>query len=176
MSNSVNRSGPAPAQASVGPLRSSSTLPVGGPSYRFARNSLLRNAKVMRVARGKNGQMIKFAVAGAVGTAINMLVLYLLSRWAGLPLAAASALAVELAAISTYLLDDSWTFAARTPTFRRFAKFNVAVLMGLALNVFTVWFLARLGLYFLTANLLGIATGFTANYAFSVSWVWGRAA
>jgi putative flippase GtrA len=115
------------------------------------------------------------AVVGVIGTAINTLGLYLLSRWAGLPLAAASALAVELAAVSTYLLDDSWTLAARTPTFRRFAKFNVAVLMGLALNVFTVWFLARLGLYFLAANLLGIAIGFTVNHAFGVPWVWGRA-
>jgi hypothetical protein len=39
-------------------------------------------------------------------------------------------------------------------------------LMGLALNVFTVWFLARLGLYFLAANLLGIAIGFIVSYAF----------
>ena len=123
----------------------------------------------------KNSQVIKFVVIGVIGTAINTVVLYLLSWWAGLPLAVDSALAVELAAISNYLLNDSWTLAARTPTFRRFAKFNVAVLMGLALNVFTVCFLARLGLYFLVANLLGIATGFIVNYAFSVSWVWGRA-
>jgi putative flippase GtrA len=52
-------------------------------------------------------------------------VLYLLSRWAEVQLAVASALAVELAAVSNYLLYDSWTFAARTPTFRRFAKFIV---------------------------------------------------
>jgi putative flippase GtrA len=73
-------------------------------------------------------------VVGAIGTAINMLVLYLFSQGAGLPLAAASALAVELPMVSNYLLNDSWTFAARTPTFRRFAKFDVASLMGLALN------------------------------------------
>jgi putative flippase GtrA len=176
MSNPANRSDPAPAQAITSRLRPGITLPAGGPPYRFARNSSLKNAKVMRAARGKNGQVIKAAVVGAIGTAINTLALYLLSRWAGLPLAAASALAAELAAVSDYLLADSWTLAARTPTFRRFAKFNVAVLMGMALNVFTVWFLARLGLYFLAANLPGIAIGFIVNYAFGVSWVWGRAA
>ena len=140
-----------------------------------SRGSLLKNDRVMGVARGKNGQTIKFAVIGVIGTAINTLVLYLLSLWAELPLAAASALAIELSAVSNYLLQDSWTFAARGPTFRRFAKFNVTVVLGLALNVFVVWFLARLGLYFLAANLLGIATGFIVNYAFGVSWVWGRA-
>jgi putative flippase GtrA len=175
MGNPATRSDPAPAQAIAGRLRPGITHSVGGPPYRFARNSLLKNAKVKRVAHGKNGRVIKAAVVGAIGTAISTLALYLLSRWSGLPLAAASALAVELAAVSNYLLTDSWTLAARRPTFRRFAKFNVAVLMGLALNVFTVWFLARLGLYFLAANLLGIAFGFIANDSFSASWVWGRA-
>jgi hypothetical protein len=34
----------------------------------------------------------------------------------------------------------------------------------------------RLGLYFLAANLVGIAAGFTVNHAFGVSYVWGGAA
>lgn len=126
--------------------------------------------------RGKVRRLPKFAVVGGIGTVINTLALFLLSRWAGLPLAAASALAVELAAVSNYLLNDSWTFSAPTPSFRRFARFNIAALMGLALNVFIVWFLTRLGLFFLAGNLVGIAAGFTLNYAFSVSWVWGRPA
>lgn len=137
---------------------------------------MLMNAIYTRIHHSKNSRMIKFAIVGGAGTVINMLVLYLLYRRAGLPLAAASMLAVELAAICNYLFHDSWTFAARTPSFQRFAKFNAASLLGLALNVFTVWCLARLGLYFLAANLVGIAAGFTVNYVFSVSWVWGRAA
>jgi len=138
---------------------------------------LLRNATFLRSAgRNRVGRLTKFVVVGGVGTAINTAALLLLSRWAGLPLAAASALAVELAAVSNYLLNDSWTFATRAPTLRRFAKFNIAALMGLALNVFCVWLLVRLGLFFLTANLVGIMAGCTVNYAFSVSWVWGRAA
>lgn len=137
----------------------------------------MRNAIFLRSAgRNRVGRLTKFVVVGGVGTAINTAALLLLSRWAGLPLAAASALAVELAAVSNYLLNDSWTFATRAPTLRRFAKFNIAALMGLALNVFSVWLLVRLGLFFLTANLAGIMAGFTVNYAFSVSWVWGRAA
>jgi dolichol-phosphate mannosyltransferase len=135
------------------------------------------NAPFLR-STGPNrvGRLAKFVVVGGVGTAINTLALLLLSRWARLPIAAASALAVELAAVSNYLLNDSWTFAARSPTLRRFAKFNIVALIGLALNVFTVWFLVRQGLFLLAANLAGIVAGFTVNYAFSVSWVWGRAA
>ena len=131
----------------------------------------------MHAAHGKRGrQKVRFALVGGAGATINMSALCMLSWWAGLPLAAASALAVELAAISNYLLDDSWTFARRRPSLGRFAKFNVASLMGLAFNVFTVWFLARTGVHFLAADVAGIAAGFSVNHAFGVSWVWGRAA
>ena len=116
------------------------------------------------------------AVVGGTGVIVNTSLLYVLSRWAGLPLVAASAVAVELAAISNYLLNDTWTFAARSPSLRRFAKFNTASLAGLALNVLSVWLLTRLGLNFLMADLIGIAAGFAANYAFSSRWVWAREA
>ena len=138
---------------------------------------MLRNAIFLRSAgRNRVGRLTKFVVVGGVGTAINTAALLLLSRWAGLPLAAASALAVELAAVSNYLLNESWTFATRAPTLRRFAKFNIAALMGLALNVFSVWLLVRLGLFFLTANLVGTMAGLTVNYAVSVSREGGSAA
>ena len=129
---------------------------------------------IISFARLNTGRILKFAVVGGTGVIINTSVLYLLSRWAGLPLVAASALAVELAAISNYLLNDTWTFAARSPSVARFARFNTVSLAGLALNVLSVWLLTRLGLYFLVADLIGIAAGFAANYAFSVRWVWGQ--
>jgi dolichol-phosphate mannosyltransferase len=126
-------------------------------------------------ARTKLRRAMRFGVVGATGTAVNTAVLYLLARGAGLPLSLSSALAVELAITSNYLLNDRWTFAARRRSFRRFVKFNVASLAGLGLNVTTVWLLARAGVYFLAANLVGIAAAVIANYAFSVTWVWRRA-
>lgn len=131
---------------------------------------------VISLARLSTGRILKFAVVGGTGVIINTSVLYVLWRWAGLPLVAASVLAAELAAISNYLLNDTWTFAVRSPSLRRFAKFNTASLAGLALNVLSVWLFTRLGLYFLAADLIGIAAGFAANYALSVGWVWGREA
>lgn len=120
------------------------------------------------------GRILKFAIVGGTGVAVNISALYVLSRWVGLPLVAASMLAVEVAAISNYLLNDRWTFTTRTPSLSRFAKFNLASLAGLALNVLCVWVLTRLGLYFLLANLIGIAAGFAVNYTFSVGWVWAQ--
>jgi putative flippase GtrA len=129
---------------------------------------------VISSARAETGRVLKFAIVGGTGVAVNTAALYMLSRWAGLQLVAASVLAVELAAISNYLFNDTWTFAIRSPSLGRFAKFNLASLVGLALNVLGVWLLTRLGLYFLIANFIGIAAGFATNYAFSVRWVWAR--
>jgi dolichol-phosphate mannosyltransferase len=130
----------------------------------------------MCFARLRTGHLLKFAGVGVTGVIINTSVLYVLSRRAGLPLLAASAVAAELAAISNYLLNDTWTFASRSPSLRGFAKFNTAALAGLVLNVVSVWVLTRLGLYFMAADLIGIAAAFTVNYAFSVRWVWAQEA
>ena len=134
------------------------------------------NAIMVLRTRAKAGRAIRFGVVGCSGAAINTAVLYVLARGLGLPLPVSSALAVEVAVISNYLLNDRWTFATRRPSLRRFAKFNVASLAGLSLNVMTVWLAARHGINLLAANFVGIAAAFAANYAFSVAWVWRRVA
>jgi putative flippase GtrA len=119
-------------------------------------------------------QALKFAIVGGLGTVVNMTALYVLHRWAHLPLVMATALAVELAVVHNYLLNDRWTFGARAPTVRRFLKFNASVLGGLGVNVFVVWVLVRGGVHFLVANAFGIGAAFAVNFASSTGWVWGR--
>jgi putative flippase GtrA len=131
---------------------------------------MITPARRARVAR-----ILKFACVGCIGVGINTGGLYIFSRWLGLPLVAASAIAVELAVISNYFLNARWTFAARAASFKRFGKFNLASLLGLGLNVMIVWLLVRLGIYFLAANLFGIMAGFASNYALSSFWVWSQA-
>lgn len=130
---------------------------------------MITPARRARVAR-----ILKFACVGSIGVGINTGALYVFSRWLSLPLVVASAGAVELAVISNYLLNARWTFASRVASFKRFAKFNLASLLGLGINVMAVWLLARAGIYFLDANLLGITAAFASNYALSSIWVWGQ--
>jgi putative flippase GtrA len=125
---------------------------------------------------GRKNWIAKFMVVGGSGAVLNTAVLYVLYRWLQMPLVAASAVAVELAVVNNYLLNDRWTFAAGSPRLRRFAKFNASSLGGLAVNVLSVWFLARIGVHVLVANLAGIAAGFAVNLALSGTWVWGQRA
>jgi putative flippase GtrA len=120
------------------------------------------------------GRMLRFAVVGAAGIAVNTAALYLLYRWLRVPLVVASAAAVELTVVHNYFLNDRWTFAVRAPSIRRFGKFNVSMLGGLAVNVLVLWTLMRGGVHLLPANLLAIGAAFAVNYASSTLWVWGR--
>lgn len=126
--------------------------------------------------RAKLGRAARFCLVGGTGVAVNTAVLYVLSRGLGLPLPVSSAIAVEVAIISNYMLNDRFTFAARRPSLRRLAKFNITSLAGLGVNVVIVWLLTRRGVYFLAANLVGIAVAVVVNYTFSVAWVWRREA
>jgi putative flippase GtrA len=121
------------------------------------------------------GRLLKFGAVGATGVIINTTILYVLKHWLGLPLVLSSAIAVEITIVSNFFWNNRWTFACQSPSLARFAKFNVASLAGLAVNVTTVWGLTRAGLYFLIANLVGIGAGVALNYACSVVWVWRRA-
>lgn len=119
-------------------------------------------------------QAVRFAVVGGLGAVVNTAALYVLHLWGRLPLVTATALAVELAVVHNYLLNNRWTFAARAPSVRQFLKFNASVLGGLGINVFVVWALVRGGMYFLLANAIGIGAAFAVNFASSAGWVWGR--
>ena len=134
------------------------------------------NAFTVLTERAKLARAARFCLVGGTGIVINTAVLYLLSRGLGLPLPLSSAIAVELAIISNYVLNDRFTFAARRPSLRRLAKFNATSLGGLGVNVVIVWLLTRHGVYFLVANFVGIAVAVVVNYTFSVAWVWRREA
>ena len=134
------------------------------------------NAFTVLTERAKLARAARFCVVGGTGTAINTAVLYLLSRGLGLPLPVSSAIAVELAILSNYMLNDRFTFGARRLSLRRLAKFNLTSLAGLGVNVVIVWLLTRHGVYFIAANFVGIAVAVVVNYTFSVAWVWRREA
>jgi putative flippase GtrA len=135
---------------------------------------LAGNALTVLTERAKLARAARFCLVGATGTAINTAALYLLSRKLGLPLPVSSAIAVELAILSNYTLNNRFTFGARRPSLRRLGKFNITSLAGLGVNVMIVWLLTRHGVYLLAANLVGIAVAVVVNYTFSVTWVWRR--
>jgi putative flippase GtrA len=121
-------------------------------------------------------RLSKFLLVGGTGLLVNSLALFILYQWAHLSLIVASALAVELAVINNFFWNDHWTFGRRDPSLGRFVRFNLVSLGGLAITTFTLWVLVHyLGLYYLVANLLGIALGTVWSFAANSLWTWGGA-
>jgi putative flippase GtrA len=105
---------------------------------------------------------------------VNTLVLLLLYQWIHLPLILASAMAVELAIINNFIWNNRWTFGCSQISCKRFARFNLVSLAGLIVSTGALWVLvSRLGLYYLAANLLGIALATAWNFSASSLWAWG---
>src|ERR1700722_13252891 len=98
----------------------------------------------LRLALLLKSPFVRFCLVGSCGVLVDMSVLYLLSdpstlHWG---LTRSKFIAAEVALISNFLLNDTWTFAARIGSnrglrakFHRFLKFNMICGIGLVLNV-----------------------------------------
>lgn len=119
---------------------------------------------------------LRFGIVGASGVLINTAALYVGHEVFGLPLALASAIAVELAIISNFLLNNSWTFGAHTIKVGRFARFNLVSLGGMAITTGVLLALVNLvGIHYLLANLVAISTAMSWNFVVNSVWTWRRA-
>ncbi len=127
---------------------------------------ILRNTSVWRT-------LARYWLVSGSGLAVNSLIFSLLYASAHLPLWLASPVAVELAIVYNFVLDNRWTFARNDVSLGRFTKYNLASLAGLVITLPTVWVLVhRLGLEYLLANLLGLQASSVVNLA-GVVWTWG---
>jgi len=116
----------------------------------------------------------KFALVGSSGVLVNTGVLFLLYRYAHLPLIVASALAVETAIVNNYLWNDRWTFGENNTSLMRFARFNLVSLGGLIITTVVLYLLVTfLGMHYLVANLLAIGLATAWNFGLSMYWTWG---
>lgn len=118
-------------------------------------------------------RFVKFGVVGASGVLVNNAVLYLLHGVGAMVLPVASAVAIESAIVSNFLLNDRWTFRRDRPTVGRFLRFNLVSLGGLVVNVSVLTGLvAFFGIHYLIANLAGIAAALAWNFLVNVRWTW----
>ena len=125
------------------------------------------------VNRQSPTRLLRFGIVGLSGVAINLAVLRLVFGVLHWPPFLASALAVEVSVVSNFFWNNRWTFQQSDVSLRRFARFNLASLGGLAITsgIFTL-LLAHTPLPYLVADLIAIAAATAWNFAASVLWTW----
>jgi dolichol-phosphate mannosyltransferase len=115
----------------------------------------------------------RFMLVGLSGVVVNSLALMALYERLGMPFAAASMTAVELAIVSNYIGNERFTFSTRKLSAIRFAKFNLISLLGLAITTGTAWLaLNELGVHYLLANLAGIGVAALCSFGLHRRWTY----
>ncbi|MDX2273736.1 MAG: glycosyltransferase [Cyanobacteriota bacterium] len=127
-------------------------------------------------------RFLRFGLVGCSGVLVDMSLLYLLhdaTGW-GFGLVASKLVAAECAILNNFLWNDLWTFRDITRKqpgshnrLKRLVKFNVICLLGLGINSLLLIMLTDgLGIHYLLANLLAIATVMFWNFYLNLHLSW----
>jgi putative flippase GtrA len=115
---------------------------------------------------------LAFSLVGAMGIAVQMTFLLVLTSFLNLNYLLATGIAVEAALLHNFVWHERWTWADRTGNFggstaRRLLWFHLTNgALSLASNLLLMrFFVERLGLNYLVANGFAIATCSIANFA-----------
>lgn len=133
-------------------------------SYRLRRDARL-------ALRLVTSPVIRYAAAGAVGTAVHFATLTCLVEFAHAPATVATAAGSLLGAVVNYFLNYYLTFASRVPHARTFPRFFAVAAFSAGLNFAGMWvFVDWLRIYYLTAQVLCTLTVLFTGYALNKLW------
>ena len=121
--------------------------------------------------RQLNSQFLRFAAAGAVGTACHYLVLLALSAGAGIAPGPAAACGALVGAIVNYWLNRNFIFRSERRHAEALPRFAAMATFGALLNGLIVGGLAHLGLHFLAAQVCATLVVLVLNYVMSKKWI-----
>ncbi|MFB6208407.1 MAG: glycosyltransferase [Candidatus Nanohaloarchaea archaeon] len=150
----------------------------GEPKYDYPGDLIDNTLLLLKLAVKRHQRMLKFGVVGAIGTVVNMGLLYLFTEYVGLHYMISAGIAVESAIVSNFVLNDIWTFIDRKKEgmknlMERFTKFQAVSLTGLGLNLGLLWTFTKIaGIYYLLSNLIAILIVFFWNYFINLFWTW----
>lgn len=118
------------------------------------------------VSRILSLEIVRFATVGAIGTGVNLLVLYLTQA---LNPIVAVIIAIEAAAVSNFVMNDRWTFRGEKTIKNPIARFAAYDAQSLGTKVVNVAIYSALLLTVLRnrylAEIIAIAAVFILNYA-----------
>jgi len=118
----------------------------------------------------------KFMLVGLNGLLINEVLLFVFTDVFGIYFLVSSVIAVELALLTNFVINEKWTFRDREKkesVWKRLGKYNVICVGGMLLNVALLYaFTVLFSLYYLISNLLAIGIVFYWNYFINLKFTW----
>ena len=116
---------------------------------------------------------LQFNAVGGLGIAVQLIALSFLRGLLGLNYLLATACAVEIAILHNFTWHELWTWrdrhAGRSGAIQRLLRFNLTTgALSLAANLLLMrWLVGGLGIHYLPANLIAIASASIGNFLLS---------
>ncbi len=133
---------------------------------------------VVHVLELNEWRIVKNAIVGVSGIGVLWLTLYLLTDIMGIRALLAYPVAIEASILNNFFWNDIWVFRKRRKGgargfLARLGKYHLAVALGAIVN-YSLFALLHgvLGLEKYLSSLIGIGSGWAANYLFSEQVVW----
>lgn len=127
-----------------------------------------RGARVLRL-------FLRFASAGAVGTAAHYALLVATVSIFAMPPLWGSVAGSFLGATINYALNYSWTFASKAPHRHTLPRFIVVAALGLAINAGSMYLLVNVAaIQYFVAQLATTAVVLLLGFALNAGWAFGR--
>lgn len=124
-------------------------------------------------ARTHLARFVRFAIVGAIATAMQYAILVLLVRGFAVAPTAASSAGFALAAAANYLLNYRFTFRSDRPHGPAAAKFALLAAMGLLINAAIMHWLTGAGLHYLLAQVCATGAVLVWNFTGNSLWTFG---
>jgi putative flippase GtrA len=122
-------------------------------------------------------QGFKFLIVGAMNTAVDLGLYYLLTRLiisSGELFVAAKAISYSAGVLNSYLWNRSWTFQVKENSWKDFLPFVLINLVGLGFNAVILWFGLRMAIPEFFALLLATCAVFLWNFTVSKFMIFKR--
>jgi putative flippase GtrA len=116
--------------------------------------------------------MARWWAAGLLFVIIGLGILYIFTDVLRVPLLLGTLCASEITIVIRYFVNDLWVFRENQPSWKRFWQYHVANVLG-----FSVWWtianvLARFGVYYLVASVMGTICSVLVSMVTNFFWIW----
>jgi len=118
-------------------------------------------------------QFLKFAIVGAIGTLVNLGLLYIFTEIFNFYYIISEIIAFTVSVINNYLLNKIWTFKEelKQEIVQKYAKYFVISVISLIVNLTILFILVEhFDYWYILAELFAIACSFVVNYLGNVLW------
>jgi len=120
-----------------------------------------------RISESFIPQITKFMIVGAIGTIINLSILFIFTEFFNFYYIYSAIIAFFTSVINNYILNKLWTFQEKIQEriISKYIKYTLICLISLIVNLFILFILVEFyGIWYILSELIAIMGSFLVNF------------